>query len=335
MIHRTIVALVGFVLSTAASATATERPMLRADVTVTSNIVRIGDLIENAGIVANVPVFRAPALGQTGTIAASQVLEAVRPHALVGIDPGAISEITVTRASRAISPSEIETLVAAALAKSYTLGNASDIAVNFARPLRTLHLEPTQTGAPQIEQLRFDSRSGRFDGTLTIAGAPGTQARLIGTAVVTAETVELLRPIARGEVIKMSDLTLRRTPRAQITPETIVHSDQAIGMAARNPINVGRPLHMSELMKPELVQRNESVTIVYQSPGLMLAVRGKAGDGGAEGDMIDVVNLQSNRTVRATIVGRGQVAVAPITARIFAAADTSNLSQQNAGANRK
>jgi flagella basal body P-ring formation protein FlgA len=334
MTRKAIIALFGLVLSTAVSAT--ERPLLRAEVTVTSNIVRIGDLIENAGIVANIPVFRSPALGQTGTIAASQVLEAVRPHALVGIDPGAISEITVTRASRAILPSEIETLVAAALAKSYTLGNASDIAVNFARPLRTLHLEPTQTGTPQIEQLRYDSRSGRFDGTLTIANAPGAQARLIGTAVVTAETVELLRPIARGEVIKLSDLTMRRTPRAQITPETIVDPDQAIGMAARSAINVGRPLHMSELMKPELVQRSESVTILYQTPGLMLAVRGKAGDGGAEGDMIDVVNLQSNRTVRATIIGRGQVAVAPITARIVAtAAISSNFSQPNAGAKRE
>lgn len=334
MIRNTIVALVGLALTTAAAAT--ERPVLRADVTVTSNIVRIGDLIENAGIVANVPVFRAPALGQTGTIAASQVVEAVRAHALVGLDPGAVTEITVTRASRAISPSEIETLVATALAKSYTLGNASDITVNFVRPLRTLYVEPTQTGNPQIEQLRFDSRSGRFDGTLTIPGASNSQMRLIGTAAVTTETVELLRPIARGDVIKMSDLTMRRTPRAQVTPETIVDPDQAIGMAARSAINAGRPLHVNELMKPELVQRNESVTIVYQTPGLMLAVRGKAGDGGAEGDMIDVVNLQSNRTVRATIVGRGQVAVVPMTARIIAAAEiSSNLSQPNAGANRK
>jgi flagella basal body P-ring formation protein FlgA len=334
MIQKTILALAGLALATAASAT--ERPLLRADVTVTSNIVRIGDLIENAGIVANVPVFRAPALGQTGTIATSQVLEAVRPHALVGIDPGAISEVTVTRASRGIPPSEIETLVAAALAKSYTLGDASDIAVNFARPLRTFHLEPTQIGAPHIEQLRFDARTGRFDGTLTVTGAPGMQVRLAGTAVVTAETVELLRPIARGEVIKMSDLTMRRTPRAQVTPETIVDPDQAVGMAARSAINVGRPMRMSELMKPELVQRSESVTILYQTPGLMLAVRGKASDGGAEGDMIDVVNLQSNRTVRATIVGRGQVAVVPITARIVATAQiSSNLSQPNAGTKRE
>jgi flagella basal body P-ring formation protein FlgA len=86
-------------------------------------------------------------------------------------------------------------------------------------------------------------------------------------------------------------------------------------------------------MKPELVQRGENVTIVYQAPGLMLAVRGKAKDGGAEGDMIDVVNLQSKRTVRATIIGRDRVAVEPMTARIIAAADfSSKRSQPAAGA---
>jgi flagella basal body P-ring formation protein FlgA len=332
MIRNTFFVLVSLALSAAVSSAA-ERPALRADVTVTGGVVRIGDLIENAGIVADVPVFRAPALGQTGTIAAAQVLDAVRAHALVGIDPGPISEVTVTRASRSISAAEIESLVATALTKSYALGNAGDVSVTFTRPLRTLHLESTQTGTPQIEQLRFDARSGRFDGTLTIAA---TQMRLVGTAVVTSETVELLRPIARGEVIKMSDLTMRRVPRAQVTRGTITDPDQAVGMAARGAINAGRMLQMSELMKPELVQRNESVTIVYQTPGLMLAVRGKAGDGGAEGDMIDVVNLQSNRTVRATVIGRGQVAVAPMTARIVASAENpSNLSQAKAGANRE
>jgi flagella basal body P-ring formation protein FlgA len=332
MIRKLAFAIAGFALSIAA-ATAAERPTLRSDVVVNTGIVRIGDLIDNAGIVADVPVFRAPALGQTGVIPAAQVLDAVRAHALVGIDPGSVSEVTVTRASRAIAASEVEALFTSALAKSYALGSAADLSLSFTRSLRTLHLDPTQTGALQVDQLRFDSRSGRFDGFLTVAGAPTVQLRLSGIATVTTETVELLRPLARGDIIKLSDVALRRVPRAQVTSDTITSPDQAIGMAARSAINAGRPVRVAELMKPELVERGESVTIMYQSPGLMLAVRGKATDGGAEGDMIDVVNLQSKRVVRATIVGRGQVAVASMAARIVAAADvSSNLSRTVSGA---
>jgi flagella basal body P-ring formation protein FlgA len=332
MIRKLAFAAAGVVLSIAAAA-ASERPTLRSDAVVDDSIVRIGDLIDNAGIVADIPVFRAPPLGQTGIIPAAQVLDAVRAHALVGIDPGNVSEVTVTRASRAVSAGEVETLLATALARSYALGSAADISLSFGRPLRTLHLAPTQTGALHVDELRFDSRSGRFNGFLTVAGAPGVQVRLSGIATVMTETVELLRPLARGEVIKHSDVTLRRVPRAQVTPETVTDPDQAIGMAARSTIKAGRPMRVSELMKPELVERGESVTIVYQSPGLMLAVRGKATDGGAKGDMIDVVNLQSKRVVRGTIIGRGQVAVASMTARIVAAADISpNLSRASSGA---
>jgi flagella basal body P-ring formation protein FlgA len=327
MIRTVAIAFAGLLLS-AAAVSAAERPVLRSDVTVSDNIVRIGDLIDNAGIIANVPVFRAPALGQTGTISAAQVIEAVRAHALVGLDPGNVSEVTVTRASRAIAPAEIENLVAAALARSHAAGSAADILVSFVRPLRTLQLDAGQTGAPHIDQLHYDSRTGRFDGTLTVAGAPNVQMRLIGTAVVTVQAVELNRPLARGEIIKLSDVTLQRVPRKQIASDTLTTPEQAVGMAARSAINAGHPLMSGELMKPELVQRGESVTIVYQAPGLMLAVRGKAKDGGADGDMIDVVNLQSNRVVRATIIGRGRVAVEPMTARIVAAADLSSKRSQ-------
>jgi flagella basal body P-ring formation protein FlgA len=62
-------------------------------------------------------------------------------------------------------------------------------------------------------------------------------------------------------------------------------------------------------MRPEIVQRNEAVTIVYEAPGLVLTMRGKALDPGAEGDVISVLNSQSNRTVQGTIAGPARVLV--------------------------
>jgi len=56
---------------------------LKASVTVSGEIVRIGDLVENAGSAANTPIFRAPDLGQTGAVPARQILDAVRPYGLI------------------------------------------------------------------------------------------------------------------------------------------------------------------------------------------------------------------------------------------------------------
>ena len=62
-------------------------------------------------------------------------------------------------------------------------------------------------------------------------------------------------------------------------------------------------------MKPDLVQRNETVTLVYEVPGVVLTLRGKAIEGGAEGDTISVINEQSKRIVQGAIVGPGRVAI--------------------------
>jgi flagella basal body P-ring formation protein FlgA len=62
-------------------------------------------------------------------------------------------------------------------------------------------------------------------------------------------------------------------------------------------------------MRPDLIQRNDIVTLVYEVPGVVLTVRGRATEAGAEGDTISVLNEQSKRTVQGTIVGPGRVMV--------------------------
>src|SRR4029078_2732705 len=61
-------ALAGDGLSNWARATADfALPVLRANVAVTSDIVRIGDVIDNAGPAGQIAIYRAPDLGTTGS----------------------------------------------------------------------------------------------------------------------------------------------------------------------------------------------------------------------------------------------------------------------------
>ena len=43
-----------------------------------AEVVRIGDLVENAGAAANIAIFRAPDLGETGSVPVARVIEALR-----------------------------------------------------------------------------------------------------------------------------------------------------------------------------------------------------------------------------------------------------------------
>jgi flagella basal body P-ring formation protein FlgA len=55
------------------------------------------------------------------------------------------------------------------------------------------------------------------------------------------------------------------------------------------------------------VHRDDNVTLVYEVPGIMLTTRGKALEAGAEGDVINVLNVQSKRTVQGTVTGPNRV----------------------------
>src|SRR5438067_13922353 len=83
-------------------------PALRANVTVTGEVVRIGDVIDNAGTAAQIAIYRAPDLGTTGSLPVAQVLAALRARQVIGVATGRITEVSVTRRPRTVASKEIE-----------------------------------------------------------------------------------------------------------------------------------------------------------------------------------------------------------------------------------
>jgi flagellar basal body P-ring formation protein FlgA len=319
MTHSIVAAFVLLLVSagTAAAQAPAPPPALKASVTVTSDVVRIGDLVENAGPVADVAIFRAPDLGTTGAVATDRIVDAIRAHQLIGIDTRGIAEVIVTRASRAISAQEISTSIARALAGQYGFGTAHDIMVNFDRDVRTLQVEPDITGALQVAALSYDARTTRFDVTFDLPSSVELRrqaARYTGTALATVDAVAVERPIEHGEVLKATDLTTIRRLKAEGTALSDVNA--VIGLAARHQLHPGQPLNTADVMKPEIVLRNDTVTIVYQVPGVTLTLRGQAQDNGALGDTIGVLNVDSKRVVQAVISGPDRVTVGAIATRV-------------------
>jgi flagella basal body P-ring formation protein FlgA len=332
MIRLLLSAFVTFALAATANAevasqTNPERPVLKSDAIINGDIVRIGDLIENSGIVATVPIFRAPDLGSTGTISAETVLEAVRSHALIGIDTAGVREITVTRASRAIPTKDVEDAIARTMSTRFDLGPPEDIVVNFLPDMRVIYVEPSAKGQPRVTNIDFDTRNGRFETTLEFPIGPGKRSvmRLSGRAIAMVQVATVTRTIEHGGIVKDSDVLVERRPRAEVGRDVVTKREQAAGLAARNSLQPGRPIRIADLMTPDLVQRNEIVTLIYEAPGILLTIRGKATEGGAEGDAINVINEQSKRTVQGTIVGPGRVAIRATSPRVAANIKPTNV----------
>jgi flagellar basal body P-ring formation protein FlgA len=293
-------------------------PTLRPSVTVSSDVVRIGDVIDNAGTSALIAIYRAPDLGTTGSLPTEKVIAALQAHQVIGVDTRDIKTISVTRLSRALPAKDIELQVAHTLEHRNGLGDAANLTVTFDRDVQDMQLEATSTGAMQPVATRYDPRSGRFDVSFEIADETSptpTRLRFTGIAYETVEAAILTRNVDRAEVLKASDVVTERRPKAEVGTD-VASRHFAVGMQMRKQLHAGQPLKVADLAKPDLVQRDENVTLIYESPGLYLTVRGKAMSGGTEGDVVDVLNLQSKRTVSGVVIGRGQVAISIATPRL-------------------
>ena len=291
-----------------AAAQSYAQPRLKAQVVVAGDIVRVGAMIENAGLAADKPIFRAPDLGQTGAVPAQAVLDAVRPYGLIAVDARGIAEVLVTHQSRVVAAPDIEARIVAALVARHNIGKADSLKITFDREVRPIELTMAN-GEPTLVRMSYDTFSRRFDVTFELPGNARAQWRYTGSAVETIEAAVATRPLGRGDVIKAGDIVIERRPKNEFSSEPPALADAVVGQAARRVVRAGQPLRTADLMKPEIVLKNDTVMIYYEVPGIVLTMRGKALESGAEGDLVNVLNVNSKRTIQGAVTGPGRVTV--------------------------
>ena len=132
----------------------------------------------------------------------------------------------------------------------------------------------------------LDPRGGRFDVMFEVplGGSRRTLVRYTGSVIETADAIVPVRTITRGEIVRVQDLTVERRPKAEITGDVIGTNDEAVGRAARQALR----------------------------PGLPVTTRGKAIESGGEGDVLKVLNAQTNRTLQGVVTGPGRVDIGPV-----------------------
>src|SRR5581483_842010 len=247
-------------------------PVLRAQVTVESDIVRVGDMVENAGTAAQIAIYRSPDLGTTGTVPTAQVISVLQAHQVIGVETRDIKAVTVTRLARLIDAKEIESQVAHAIEHRSGLGDAANLTLTFDREVQDLRLEARNDGALQPVAVRYDPRSGRFDVSLVTTsdvGNASSKLRFTGTVIETVEAAILTRNVERNEVLKSSDVVTERRPKAEIGNDAASRG-QAVGMQMRKSVRAGQALHGIDLGRPDLVQKDANVTLIYETAGLYL-----------------------------------------------------------------
>ena len=283
---------------------------LRGDVTARGDVLTLADLVEGAPtVLAGRPLFRAPALGATGTIQARRILDSAAALGLTGLETGGRLQIAVQRAARRIGAPEIEAALKSGLESGYGL-DPRNVMVRFDGDGPTL-LAPVDLGGQVTAlDLTYDPRSRRIAGLVSL-GERQASLRVSGVVIEMRAVAVLARNLDRGEAVKESDLVMERRPRETVPTDAQASAGAAAGEVAQHALAAGTVLRLGDTAPPELVARGESVTIVYETPSVSLAMRGLANQGGRLGAVVNVVNTASQKVLQATVIGPGRVSVGP------------------------
>jgi flagella basal body P-ring formation protein FlgA len=304
-------------------------PVLKPDVTVTAEIITFGDLLVGLpSDAARLPAFRAPALGDTGTIQLQRVRDAAKMHNLPEFEAGPVAQVVVTRAARRISASEIEVAIRQALEERFGV-DARDMQVQFEGGMPQIAVEAGMTVPVSATDVSYDPRLKRVLANIVVPGSAAMRLkplRVAGQLVETVEVIVPLRAIGRGEPVASADVMIERRPRDQLQGDYAPDLGSAVGKVARRPLIAGQPIRLADVHRQEVIARGDLVTMTFEAKGLALSMRAKAIDAGAAGDVIQIQNPQSKRVIQATVMGPGRVSVTPgalAAGRIVASANAS------------
>lgn len=114
------------------------------------------------------------------------------------------------------------------------------------------------------------------------------------------------RLIRATDVVQTGDVVVQRGASA---PGVAHDPAQVIGLEARVAIYPGRPVRLGDLGPAAVIERNESVVMIYRQNGLTILSEGRALGRAALGENVTVMNGSSRQSVQGRVINFGQVEV--------------------------
>ncbi len=277
---------------------------LRSNISITGDIVTLGDLFENAGAATDIAVFRSPAPGKNGILKSRRIKTAARDHGLNWLNTRYLENIVIHREAQTISLDEIRNRIGERIGNDYPRKvSNSQLEISLNQKARPFVMRADVEAGFEIERIRFDARSGQF--SAVISGPVGTpNAKRIayrGRATEVIEVPVLAQALARGQTIRPNHLETKKIPARRIGNRTVTEAVDLIGMALRRSLRPNSLIRRSDVEKPRIVTKNTLVSVVYKIKTLQITFRGRALEDGALGETVTILNPRSRRTIQAVV----------------------------------
>ena len=127
----------------------------------------------------------------------------------------------------------------------------------------------------------------------------------MAAGAVFAQSVTPVRAIRSQSVLTADDLVAVEAT----VPGGVTAVADAVGREARVTLYPGRPILVSQIGAPALVERNQLVRMVYAEGSLSIVTEGRALDRAGAGEAVRVMNLASRQIITGAVGADGTVEV--------------------------
>jgi flagella basal body P-ring formation protein FlgA len=149
-----------------------------------------------------------------------------------------------------------------------------------------------------IIEVTYD-KSSRFKAV--VRAHNGNEFNIIGRFEEATLIPVLIEAINANEEIDADNIAFMKTSKSRGLAQVFKTKDSIVGRFAKHKIIPGKPIHFNDLGLETLVQRNQTVKMIYQKDNLFIETLGMSIDAGGKDEIIRVKNLDSSKIVRAKV----------------------------------
>ncbi|MEO5806878.1 flagellar basal body P-ring formation chaperone FlgA [Devosia sp.] len=299
--------LVALALTLVTSATALATPVLKSEILVAAAVVTVGDMFDDAGLLAEEPLFRAPLPGTTGMVPLRDIAAAAARVGLTNFTSTGIASVRVMRDTTVVDEQLLTKMIATDLQAKGILTPGMSAQTMFDQPLTPINAEASDTPATLLN-LRYLPANGAFTARFIVAGV---QAPLdvSGTLDLMISAPHLVRTLSAGTILSADDITMKLVPLKFAETTGVATEEQLVGKQLQRQSREGMMLTPEDVVTAQLITRNEFVTIYFRKGPMTLTVKGQALGNAAAGAPVQVLNLMSNKVVTAVAASAGAVEI--------------------------
>lgn len=280
-------------------------------VIIEESLIRAGDIFDNISEAKAARVIgNSPQPGQDLVLEAS-LLRRVAVALDIPWRPTSIdSHVTIRRSATLISKDQIESVIRQGLKNEGLNGEFNLLVTGGTNEIILPHNQPHSI---EIHSLGFDHTRDFFEITLVAPSKanPINQITLTGHIERLITVPVLSSSLTAGMIIGKNDLDYINIKSSELQKDYVLDPADIIGLTPRRVINAGKPIRDMDIQSPVLVKRGDHVSIVLTTTELVLSAQGRSLQNGAKGDLIKVVNVNSNKSIDAIVSGDREVSVLP------------------------